>query len=136
MKISWDQAGADFVGCYMYRSFCLQIVSKSSRMSLIISETAVHEQKRLIFSKSIICGGSVSRRSHISTFIIIILKISHKLRADIQPDTDIQRYRPDIILYWRLEYRAKWVLHPFCPTKSPTPLTQYYNNIGPIFLSS
>ena len=55
-------------------------------------------------------------------------------RTDIQCDTDIEKYLPDIILYWRIEYRVKMVLHPFCPTKSGTPLTQCYNNTGPIFL--
>ena len=44
-----------------------------------------------------------------------------------------QKYRPDIILYWRIEYRAERVLHPFCLTKSLTPLALCYNNIGPIF---
>ena len=56
-------------------------------------------------------------------------------RADIQPDTDIQKYRPNIILHWRIEYQAKWVLHPFFLTKASSPLTQCYNNIGPIFLN-
>ena len=56
-------------------------------------------------------------------------------RTDIQPDTDIQKYQPDNILYWRIEYRPKWVLYPFCPTKSLSPLTQCYSNIGPIFLN-
>ena len=45
------------------------------------------------------------------------------------PTPIFKNYRPDIILYWRIEYWAKWVLHPFCPTKSLTPLTQCYNNI-------
>ena len=54
--------------------------------------------------------------------------------AKIQPDTDI-KFRPDIILYWRIEYRAKWVLHPFCLPKSPAPLTLSYNNIELIFLN-